>query len=161
MLVWCEFANAPPTHWFDDTPPEWVAAVKALPDDAAIVDYPMAPENTPRSLDYLFWQGEHRHPTVNPANTSEARSFSAEIANPDDPDTGRRLYEAGVDYAVVHTRLEPATTPPYQPGFPDDSLSDTAGGANPWFERVNQTADAVIYRSDRRRARRKGQRLSS
>jgi len=146
VLVWAEFANAPPTIWFDDTPPEWVSAVEQLPEGAAIVDYPVAALNTPRSLYYMFWQREHRRATVNPIETDEAEAFAAAIVHPDDPESGRVLHEAGVDYAVVHTDLEPATTPPYQPPLPDDSLPSTAGSQNPWFERVDQTPDSVIYR---------------
>lgn len=146
VLVWVEFANAPPTIWFDSTPPEWVAAVRQLPQDASIVDYPMAEINSPRSLYYMFWQREHGRATVNPSESDEAVAFAGTIANPDDPETGRQLREARVDYAVVHTKLEPSTTPPYQPPLPDDSLPRSAGVANPWFEPVTETSDAVIYR---------------
>jgi hypothetical protein len=146
ILSGMEFTNAPPERWTAARFPTWVREVEQLEPDASVVDYPLSPENSPRSLYYLFWQARHRRATVNPAGTPQARAFSASIADANAEATGRILYEAGIDYAIMHTRLAPATTPPYQPGLPDDSVPVTLGASNPWFEKFAQTDDAVFYR---------------
>src|SRR5262249_12546852 len=112
----------------------------------SIVQYPISSAASPRSLYYLFWQAMEGHPDTNPAATSEAQAFAAQIASPDDPAAGAALHRAGIDYAVVHTNLPPQTTQPYQPGLPDDALPWDAGSVNPWFRPVARTSDAVIYR---------------
>ena len=141
-----EYTNAPPHIWFDAKTPPWVAAVRALPKEAQVVDYPVAPLSSPRSLYYLFWQREHRRATVNPPETAQAQAFAASIQSPDEASAGEALHDAGIDYAVVHTALPPQTTIPYQPGLPDDSMPLDSGALNPWFRRVARTPDAVIYR---------------
>ena len=146
LAIGLEFANQPPRVVMDLREPHWVAAVRALPDDAAVVDYPVVATNSPRSMYYLFWQAATGHPTANPFDKPVAQAFAAEIANPDLPSTGKALHDAGIRYAVVHTALPPSTTPPYQPGLPDDSMPRSAGSSNPWFEHVRTTDDAVIYR---------------
>ena len=40
----------------------------------------------------------------------------------------------------------PATFPPYQPPFADDSLSPDEGAHNPWFQRVATVEGAIVYR---------------
>lgn len=145
-VIGLEFTNAPPRVFASDTPPAWVSAVRDLPGEGAIADYPLAEVSSPRSLYYMFWQREHGRPTVNPAVSRRAKDLSARIANPDDPAAGRALREAGIEYAVVHTDLPPPTTPPYQPALGDDSLPADTGSRNPWFDRVGSTRDAVIYR---------------
>jgi hypothetical protein len=144
LLAGAEFTNSPPERWYSADPPPWVEAVRGL-EPGAIVDYPLAPENSPRSLYYLFWQTQHRHPTVNPAGTPEAQWFATQIAHPDWWATGAALRDAGIKYVVIHTRLPMATTMPYQPGWPDDSLPASTAASNPWFEHVTTTRDAVIY----------------
>jgi hypothetical protein len=146
LLVGLEYANAPPHVWYSAETPAWVKAVARLPAGAPVVDYPTAPVNSPRSLYYIFWQREHGHPTVNPAESRRAVAFTARIADPDDPGAGQALRQAGIAYAVVHTRLPPPATTPYQAPRPRDALAPTAGTENPWLRRVRRTADAVIYR---------------
>ena len=121
-LVFVEFLNRPPTRWLDLTDRSWATAVEKLPDDAEIVDYPLAGWNTPRSLYYTYWQARHGHATLNPPLDPRAEKLAAVAADPNDPSAGEALQRAGIDYAVIHTRLPAATFPPYQPPFPDDSL---------------------------------------
>ena len=146
VLIAAEYANAPPRVFASTRAPEWVQAVRTLPEGAAIVDYPLAPVSSPRSLYYIFWQTRHDRPTLNPSETQEAKALAGAVASPDSPSSGRALAAAGIRYAVVHTDLPPQTRPPYQPTLPDDSLPADAGARNPWFERVRRTDDAVIYR---------------
>jgi hypothetical protein len=141
-----EFANQPPRVVINLREPAWVAAERALPSGAPIVDYPIASVNSPRSLYYTFWQSAVAHPTANPFEKPEAAAFAGQIKDPDLPATGKALHNAGIRYAVIHTKLPPSTSPPYQPQLPDDSMPATAGASNPWFEKVGQTSDAVIYR---------------
>jgi hypothetical protein len=145
-LVAIEYTNAPPHRWVSDDTPAWVRAVRSLPTDAAVVDYPVALVHSPRALYYLFWQREHGRATFNPPESPEATAFAAAITSPDTQDAGRVLRDAGFDYAIVHTRLPPQTFPPYQPALPDDSMSITAGSANPWLTEVRRTPDAVVYK---------------
>jgi hypothetical protein len=146
FLIGAEFANAPPHHWYSAKAPPWVQAVKRLPAGASIVEYPLATANSPRSLYYMFWETKHRRATVNPQVTPQAEALGTTISSPDDPATGKALHRAGIDYAVVHTRLPPQTTVPYQPELPDDSLSADTGALNPWFRVAARTPDAVVYR---------------
>lgn len=145
-IIGIEFTNAPPHVFASDSTPAWVRAVKALPGDLPLADYPLAPLSSPRSLYYIFWQREHGKPTVNPAESEKAKAFAARIVNPDDPASGRNLSAAGIRYVVIHTHLPPQSSPPYMPVLPDDSLPTDVGAHNPWFERVAETDDAVIYR---------------
>ncbi|HWH13663.1 MAG TPA: hypothetical protein VNT51_02890, partial [Miltoncostaeaceae bacterium] len=145
-LVLFEYANAPPRVFAHERTPPWVTAVRGLPGDGAIVNYPQAPLSSPRSLYYIFWQRRHGRPTLNPAIRPEALELAAATAAPDDPASGRALHAAGIRYAVVHTDLPPQTRPPYQPQLPDDSLPADAGANNPWFEPLRRTPDAVVYR---------------
>jgi len=146
-VAFVEYTNGPPRVFASASPPPpWVQAVRALPGDGAVANYPVVPLNTPRSLYYIFWQARHGKPTLNPAIRPEAVALSAAVASPDDPASGRALHANGIRYAVVHTDLPPQTTPPYQPALPDDSLPADAGARNPWFQRVARTPDAVIYR---------------
>jgi hypothetical protein len=110
------------------------------------VDYPVVPAFSPRSLYYMFWQTKHRKATTNPQVDPEAQVLAASFGSPDDPASGEALHRAGIDFAVVHTRLPPQTRPPYQPELPDDSMPPDAGGINPWFQVQSRTSDAVIYR---------------
>ena len=144
--VGLEFANAPPRHWYGDSSPPWVGAVQTLPSDATVVDYPLSPAFSPRSLYYMFWQTKHRRRTVNPSVSPEAVALSSAVTSADAESAGRALHEAGVDYAVIHTQLPPATTPPYQPALPSDAAPPGTGTLNPWLEPVRTTPDAVIYR---------------
>jgi hypothetical protein len=146
VLVGLEFTNAPPHTWFSARIPPWVAAVRQLPPDASLVEYPIAPAFSPRSLYYMFWQTKFDRPDTNPAVDPQALALAAEVAQPNDPATGAALHRAGIDYAVVHTKLPPQTTPPYQPALPDDSEPRDAGAENPWFQLVTKTPDAMIYR---------------
>jgi hypothetical protein len=145
-LLGLEFANAPPHAWYSATAPPWVAATAKLPRDSTIVDYPVVPAFSPRSLYYMFWQTKHRKATTNPQVDPEAQVLAASFASPDDPASGEALHRAGIDFAVVHTRLPPQTRPPYQPQLPDDSMPADAGAINPWFQMQWRTSDAVIYR---------------
>jgi len=145
-LIGLEYTNAPPHLWVSGDEPPWVEAVRDLPEGSIVVDYPIAAAFAPRSLYYMFWQTKHRHATVNPPVDAEAQALSWAISSPDDPATGAALQRAGVDYAVVHTRLPPQTRPPYQPQLPDDSMPADAGALNPWFQRAKKTRDAVVYR---------------
>jgi hypothetical protein len=146
-LTGLEYTNSPPHVWFSKEPtPAWVSAVHNLPAKSEVVDYPLAPSNSPRSLYYMFWQTVHGRRTQNPWQTTQAQALAAEIGDPTDPASGEALHRAGIDYAVVHTRLPPQTTPPYQPALPDDSMPRDAGAINPWFEPVARTPDAVLYR---------------
>lgn len=147
LVIGAEFANAPPRVFTDTSPsPAWVQAVRGLPGDGPVIDYPVAALNSPRSLYYMFWQREHDRPTVNPPGSARAAALQEAAASPDDPAAGRALHNAGIAYAVVHTALPPLTTPPYQPALPGDALPADAGAGNPWFEEVRRTPDAVIYR---------------
>jgi hypothetical protein len=94
----------------------------------------------------MFWQTKYRRANTNPSADPEAQALAGQIAQPDDPAAGAALHRAGIDYAVVHTRLPPQTTVPYQPQLPDDSLPRDAGALNPWFHAVARTPDAVVYR---------------
>ena len=145
-LIGLEYANAPPHVWLSGDEPPWVETVEGLPKGSAVVEYPLAPAFSSRSLYYMFWQSKHRRATVNPSVDPEAVTFAATIDSPDDPATGQALQRAGIDYAVIHTRLPPQTRPPYQPQLPDDSMPADAGALNPWFKRTATTRDAVVYR---------------
>ena len=145
-LIGFEFSNAPPHVWYSADKPPWVDAVRRLPAESSVVDYPIAPAFTPRSLYYMFWQTKHRRQTANPYVDPEAAAFSASVATIDDPATGQALRQRGMDYVVVHTRLPSQTRVPYQPQLPDDSLPADAGSLNPWLALAERTADAVIYR---------------
>jgi hypothetical protein len=145
-LVWLEFTNAPPRIWYSDSAPPWVAAVEELPRDSTIAQYPAAPAFSPRSMYYMFWQSKHRRRITQPAVDPPAQALAATIASPDDPNTGKALHEAGIDYAVMHTRLPPSTTFPYQPALPPDAIPADAGSLNPWLAPARRTSDAVIYR---------------
>jgi Bacterial membrane protein YfhO len=145
-LIAVEFSNAPPHVWFSARAPDWVAAVRRLPARATVVEYPISPAFSSRSLYYMFWQTKYGRANTNPAVDPEAQAFAGQIGQPDDPAAGAALHSAGVDYAVVHTRLPPQTTVPFQPQLPDDSMSRNAGALNPWFQTVAKMPDAVIYR---------------
>jgi hypothetical protein len=146
-LVLVEFTNAPPFRWLDLTKRPWIRAVEQLPEQGPIVDYPLQDFYGPRSAYYIFAQAQHDRPTLNPAADPAGKELSFAVADPDNPEAGRRLHEAGFRYAVIHTNLIPRQTfPPYQPAYPDDSLSPNAGAQNPWFERVKLVEDAIIYR---------------
>ena len=145
-VVALEFANAPPHVWFSAKAPAWVEAVQRLPADATLVEYPVSPAFSPRSLYYMFWQTRTGRADTNPAVSPEAQALAAEVSAPDDPAAGSALHRAGVDYAIVHTKLPPPTTFPFQPVFPDDSLPRDTGAENPWFAVAAKTPDAVIYR---------------
>jgi hypothetical protein len=145
-LVVLEYSNAPPRVWTPESTPAWVAEVARLPRHAAIAEYPLAPVNSPRSLYYLFWQRKHDRATVNPADSPEAESFATRIMSVDDPGAGAALHEAGIDFVLVHTKLPPQTTPPYQPALSDDSMPANAGALNPWLALMRRSNDVVIYR---------------
>ena len=146
VLIGLEYTNTPPSRWVSDDTPPWVEAVRQLPADAVVADYPVALVHSPRSLYYMFWQREHGRATFNPPTSEEATALAAAIASPDTPAAGKALRDAGFDYAIVHTRLPPQTFPPYQPALPEDSMPVTAGSANPWLAELRRTPDAVIYR---------------
>jgi hypothetical protein len=145
-LIAVEFSNAPPHVWFSARTPDWVGAVRKLPARATVAEYPIAPAFSSRSLYYMFWQTKYKQANTNPEVDPPALALTGQIGQPDDPAAGAALHRAGVDYAVVHTRLPPQTTVPYQPQLPDDSMPRNAGALNPWFQPVAKTPDAVIYR---------------
>jgi hypothetical protein len=145
-LIALEYTNAPPHVWYSARKPEWVDAVRQLPAGSTVIDYPLAAAFTPRSLYYMFWQTKHRRRTLNPPVDPESLALAADVGAVDDPAAGAALRRAGIDYAVVHTRLPPPTTPPYQPALSDDSMPVAAGRLNPWLQPVARTPDAVIYR---------------
>lgn len=144
--VLIEFANIPPRHFVDLSSPPWLAAVKELPEDAQIMEFPYAGYSTPRSLQYVYWQTRHDLTTVNPPATLESQAFMRVLDDPDSFIAGRRLSRVGVDFVVVHTKLDSPTFPPYQPAWPSDQLPRSAGSRNPWLEFYDSTSDAVIYR---------------
>jgi hypothetical protein len=145
-LIGLEYSNAPPHVWLSAKAPPWVEAVRKLPRHSTVVDYPVVPAFTPRSVYYMFWQSRHRRRTANPEVTPEAQIFAGTIGSPDDPATGDALRRAGIDYVVVHTRLPAQTRVPYQPELPDDSMPREAGEINPWLSVAARTPDAVVYR---------------
>lgn len=146
LLVFADFANVPPSRFVDLSTPAWVKAVEKLPEDAAIVEYPVADYSSPRSLQYVYWQTRHDRPTVNPPETPKSQAFHRSIDDPDSFLAGRELSRAGVDFAVIHTDLDSPTYPPYQPLTPSDELPPDAGAENPWFELHSRSSDAVIYK---------------
>lgn len=141
-----EFTNAPPHVWYAAKQPPWVEAVRRLPRGSTVIDYPIAPAFTPRSLYYMFWQTKHRRLTSNPYVDPESVAFSASVASLDDPASGNALRRLGMDYVVVHTNLPPQTRVPYQPQLPADALPPDTGSLNPWLAVVSRTPDAVLYR---------------
>ncbi len=94
----------------------------------------------------MFWQTKHRRSITQPMVDPEALALAAATASPDDPASARALRDAGIDYIVVHTKLPPETTPPYQPQLPPDALPADTGAFNPWLAEAARTPDAVIYR---------------
>jgi hypothetical protein len=145
-LVLAEFVNIPPRRFVSLHTPPWVQAVKRLPKGAPIIEYPVADYSSPRSLQYVYWQTRHGHPTVNPPETPTSQAFERSVDDPDSYLSGRTLSRAGVKFAVVHTKLKPATFPPYQPAFQTDQLPASAGHRNPWFREYARTSDAIVYR---------------
>ena len=141
-----EFTNLPPRHFVDLSAPPWLAAVKALPKNTQIMEYPDATYSSPRSLQYVYWQTREEHTTVNPPNTPQSQTFMSSLDDPNSFLSGQRLSRVGVDFVVVHTRFASPTYPPYQPAWPSDQLPRSAGRANPWFAPYRSTSDAVIYR---------------
>jgi hypothetical protein len=145
-IMGLEYTNAPPHVWFSDRSPPWVEAVKRLPKDATIAQYPNPTGFSPRSLYYMFWQTKHRRNITQPLVDAEANALASSTASLNDPEDGRRLSQAGIDYVVVHTDLPPPSTPPYQPQLPADSMDPKTGSLNPWLKEVARTSDAVLYR---------------
>jgi hypothetical protein len=145
-VVVFEFNNLPPYKWTELPREPWMEVLDRTPADAPIVDYPVAGFYSTRSYYYLLTQAQHGHPTLNYAENVEGKELEFAVADPDNPEAGRRLSQAGFRYAVVHTELPPSTMPPYQPALPDDSISPNAGAANPWFERFAVVRGATIYR---------------
>jgi hypothetical protein len=141
-----EFTNLPPRHFVNLSSPPWLAAVRALPKKAVIIEYPDATYSSPRSLQYIYWQTREGHATVNPPETPQSQAFMSSLDDPNSFLAGKKLSKAGVDFVVVHTRLASPTFPPYQPAWPSDQLPRSAGRNNPWFSFCRSTSDAVIYR---------------
>lgn len=143
-----EYINRPPTHWLgtEEDQTAWVQAVEKLPKDAAVVNYPIAGYSTPRSLYYQFWSSFHERATVEPYLFERGAALQNDIYDANNADAGKRLHDLGVDYAVVHTTLPAATFPPYQPPFPDDSVSPDTGKDNPWFGLVASGRDYQLYK---------------
>lgn len=143
-----EYVNRPPSRWIGTEVERatWVQAVRRLPANAVIMDYPAAGYSTPRSLYYLFWTSFHNRRTVNPFLFKRGNDLYNQVNDPDSALAGQRLRQIGVSYAVVHTDLPDPTFPPYQPSWPNDALPATAGANNPWFERVSSGGDHVLYR---------------
>jgi hypothetical protein len=145
-VVVFEFNNLPPYKWTELPREPWMKVLDKTPADAPIVDYPVAGFYSTRSYYYLLTQAQHGHPTLNYAENVAGKELEFAVADPDNPESGRRLSRAGFRYAVIHTELPPSTMPPYQPALPDDSISPNAGAANPWFERFAVVPGATIYR---------------
>jgi hypothetical protein len=145
-IMGLEYTNAPPHVWYSDQPPPWVEAVKRLPKEATVTQYPNATGLSPRSLYYMFWQSKHRRPITQPPLDEEARALAAATSSLNDPQAGRALRDAGVRYVVVHTDLPPPSTPPYQPPLPSDSMPADTGSLNPWLAEESRTSDAIVYR---------------
>lgn len=143
-----EFVNRPPSHWIGTEVERapWVQAVRALPADAVIVDYPAAGYSTPRSLYYQFWTSFHDRRTVNPFMLKRGGELNNKIIDPDSAASGKELSRLGVTYAIVHTDLPDPTFPPYQPAWPNDALPASAGASNPWLQRLHTGPDHVMYR---------------
>lgn len=146
VLTFAEFTNAPPSRWMDLPLEQWMIKVRDLPRSAAIVDYPIKWEYDPRTYWYIYAATQHEHAIAAPARTVEGKSLATQVADPNDPFTGRRLSEAGLGYVVMHTRMPPSTRPPYQPALGNDAMSADAGAQNPWFRLHAVTDDAIIYR---------------
>lgn len=145
VLGFIDFVGLPRERFVSLKPQPWVAAVKRLPANAPIMQYPAAGYSTPRSLQYVYWQSQHDHPTVNPPETPEQQLFVQQVEDPNSFLTGQRLSKAGVRFAVIHTKLASPTFPPYQPATPSDQMPRDAGARNPWFREYSRTSDAVIY----------------
>lgn len=144
-LVLLEFIGVPPSRFVDLSTPPWVQAVKELPGEAPVIEYPLGEYSSPRSLQDNYWQTRHGHPTVNPPLTPESQAFQRSVDDPDSYLTGRILSQAGVKYAVMRTDLPAPTFPPYQPALPVEEMKPTDGAKNPWFTPYKRTKDAVIY----------------
>jgi hypothetical protein len=145
-VVLFEFNNLPPYKWTDLPREPWMKVIDGTDANAAVVNYPVAGFYSPRSYYYLLTQAQHGHPTLNYAESPNAKELEYAVTDPDNPEAGRRLSQAGFRYAVVHTELPPSTMPPYQPALPDDAISPNAGASNPWFERFAVVRGATIYR---------------
>lgn len=143
-----EYINRPDTHWVgtEEDRTAWVKAVERLPKDAVVVNYPVAGYSTPRSLYYQFWSSFHERTTVEPYLFDRGGKLYDQIDDANDVGGGERLHQIGVDYAVVHTRLPAPTFPPYQPAWPDDSVSETTGQDNPWFKLVGSGEGYKLYK---------------
>ena len=145
-LMALEYTNAPPHSGSRKEAHLGRSRARVSPLNRRSPHYPGRGRFLPRSLYYMFWQTKHRHPTVNPPVANEAVALAASIGSPDDPASGEALHRAGVDYAIVHTRLPPQTRAPYQPELPDDSMPPDTGAVNPWFRIAARTPDAIVYR---------------
>lgn len=145
-VVLLEFIGVPPSRFVDLSTPPWVQAVKDLPGEAPVIEYPLGEYSSPRSLQDNYWQTRHGHPTVNPPLTPESQAFQRSVDDPDSYLTGRILSRAGVKYAVIRTDLPSPTFPPYQPSLPIEEMRRTDGSKNPWFQPYRRTKDAVIYK---------------
>jgi hypothetical protein len=82
---------------------------------------------------------------VNNQISQEALASYPLVADISNPVAAPELARLGVKYAVVHTALPPATTPPYQPALPDDSLPRGLVAGYPQLRLAARLPDADVY----------------
>lgn len=109
------------------TPPEY-AAVRSLPSDGAIAEYPLTGPSDPQMAQYLLWQTRHGRPLLNgaPENTF-AGAVREGVSRLSDPGTAPSLAAMGIQGVVVRPP-DSAGDPP--PGF--EALASEADGVAVW-----------------------------
>jgi O-antigen/teichoic acid export membrane protein len=145
-LVAFEYTNRPPARVFEiPKAPEVYRWLKDRPGQPIVAEYPMSGGATPRSLFYMFWERYHAKPIVNYPATPEAGAFFNQVQDIVNPSASATLAGAGVKYVIVHTRLAPATSPPYQPALPNDALPRGLVDDYPHLKRVARFPSADVY----------------
>lgn len=146
-LIGFEYANRPPARVVEigPTPPayQWL---KDQPESFSVAEYPMEGAAAPRTFYYMTWSRVHEKPLVNWPGDARSVAFLAVVGDITSPDAGPALAEAGVRYAIVHTRLPARTYPPYQPGLPDDSLPRDLLADYPHLRLEKRFPEADVYR---------------
>jgi hypothetical protein len=142
-----EYADRPPARVVEvgDTPPvyEWLAD---QPGRFIVAEYPMTLPASPRAFYYQFWARKHQKPLVNQQNDPDATAAFDSVKDIADPATSTVLARLGVRYAILHTKLPPATYPPYQPVLPYDGLPRDLVKDYPQLQLVKRLPDAEVYR---------------
>jgi O-antigen/teichoic acid export membrane protein len=160
-VIGFEWSDRPPARVVEIGPTpavyEWLAD---QPGDFMVAEYPMTGPAAPRTLYYQFWAREHRKRLVNVPGSPESVALFGAVNDIADPGTAGVLADLGVRYAVVHTKLPPATYPPYQPVLPDDSLPRGYVTGYPGLHLVKRLPDAEVYRVVKARPAARGGRLA-